>query len=428
MSTTKMTKSLVSPCDLLTAEQQNIFDKYCFTNYVSQLKSITQLLSRHEIMKIEKATRGQSTNPLWFLLRLDRQTASGSNTNSSSGIGLRPIPALTYGLEQETCVKNNESLLNLIRECVERETNKKITETVLDCGMFFSKYGLHSASPDAYFILDDDTIVPMEIKCPHTYRDTTVDEVRRAMNARKERYRIKHTAFSVNRNGPARFVVEKTDPHYRQMQRQLHVLDSSLVIYLVRFKDSFVASIVKRDDEFCDKESKTEQTMFKMFVNKNTSAERFRQCAVRIKSFANTTLTNDNVEKLAKAGFYYSYGNIACAYCDTAFDEDESVDTILDKHKICKSNKTSFVKNDDDDDDDRIDRGIRCVHKEFLTHSMRLKSLVARGADSRFAKWGLFYDTNTKRYKTFCCDLSIDNFNITHTDNCEYRAVLMQQQ
>ena len=234
----------------LTASQQELFNKYSYNNYVSQLTSNTFRLPLDEIMQVERATREQSNNPLWNMLRLDRQTASGS---ASAARSVPQSAAMSYGLCEEKLVKSDKFLVNKIQDVIEKAIKCRVVDKVLECGMFLSSLGLYSASPDAYFVAerlaeneggdddddgsggDDLVFIPVEIKCPHTYKDRNVDDVRKELGDRNARYRIKHTALSVNKRGSYLFAVEQTDAHYRQMQRQMYVLNAPLCVYVVKF-------------------------------------------------------------------------------------------------------------------------------------------------------------------------------------------------
>lgn len=107
-----------------------VIKKYKFNNYVKTIElSRAQLsrwrsnkdihpkpLDRAEILRVEKATRGQSKNELWTLLRLDRSTASASS-NSSGNMLQRP--ALLFGNAQESHVKEtNGIMLDHMREII----------------------------------------------------------------------------------------------------------------------------------------------------------------------------------------------------------------------------------------------------------------------------------------------------------------------
>jgi Viral alkaline exonuclease len=395
----------------LTREQENIRHKFIYTNYVKNLKSIWQHLSRKDILHIEKCTRGQSTNPLWNILRLDRRTASNSSTNMCE---VPPTAAMSYGIAQETLLKEEVELIKNIVKCIEKTLKTRIVESVLDCGMFFTQLGLCAASPDAYFVTKENVYVPMEIKCPISYENISVEEMRNSLNTRKQRYRVKHTALSVNKTGPPLFVVEKTDPHYRQMQRQMYVLNAPICIYVVKFKNSIVASVVTRDEKFCKKEKDNEQKMFNIYVARNTFEKKLLNSINRRESYKDQihTFKNEEVTMLARAGLYYRYGDLLCVFCKNMYNTDTACDTILQRHgNVCSKDSTLSP----------IAAMPAYKYTNYFDHSERVKSLQNAKASIMYADQGLFYDAHEKNFKTFCCgqcNVYIDQ--VRHNNSCNY--------
>ncbi|QWO71669.1 alkaline exonuclease [Orgyia pseudotsugata single capsid nuclopolyhedrovirus] len=395
----------------LTSEQQAICDAYLYSNYARNLP--VGGLTDEEIARVERATRGQSDNPLWSVLRLDRRTASGSL--SASGANTFCTQAMSFGLHEEKLVKSNKNLIDLIKQKLESRLNAKIVESVLDCGMFFSRLGLSAASPDAYFRFDTGALVPVEIKCPMSYRNVSVDEMRNGLNTRKPRYRVKHTAFSVNRSGPALFSVESTDPHYRQMQRQMYVLEAPLCVYLVKFKDSFVAKFVDRDERFCAQERINEQQLFNALLAQ-TQNRTFVTEKARVASFENQnhTFSAKQVLTLATNGLYYSFGRLLCNSCASNFDCDMKCDDVLTKHASCQNRRCVVEPS----------LSLEAQYVEYVDHAERVKSLLAARLDPQRAEQGVFHCAASDELKTFCCGNSVslnnDNGNVKHTDKCVY--------
>ncbi|ABY65850.1 alkaline exonuclease [Orgyia leucostigma nucleopolyhedrovirus] len=394
----------------LTCEQQAICDIYLYGNYVANLPP--KGLTVEEIARIERATRGQSHNPLWNILRLDRKTASNSTSAYTSNAWC--TQAMTFGLDQERTVKRNKTLVNLIKHKLELQLGVTILESVLDCGMFLSRLGLCAASPDAYFVTDSDVFIPVEIKCPLKYKDVTVDEMRNALNVRKPRYRVKHTAFSVNRDGPAVFSVESTDAHYRQMQRQMYVLDAPLCVYLVKFKDSFVVSFVDRDKRFYEQELHNEQRLFNTFLAQTQKQRRPDDAEKRIVSFCNQnhTFSADEVRSLADDGFCYKYGRLVCVRCDMEIDGDIRCNDVLARHASsgCGDNDAATLNT--------------VSHADYRDHSKRLESLAKACADLWLAEQGVFCNKNGQ-LMTFCCGLYVNSgTEVKHVDKCAYAKCL----
>ncbi|AWW14487.1 alk-exo [Hyposidra talaca nucleopolyhedrovirus] len=394
----------------LTDEQKKICENYLYSKYVARLGNETASgLNRDEIMRIERLTRGQHENPLWRTLRLDRQTASGSNNQRS----LPENAAMSFGITNEKLVKENDVVMNSVREAIEHRLNTQVVESVLNCGMFLTPFGLNSASPDAYFVTLEGALVPLEIKCPLSYKETSVDEMRNSMNVRKQRYRVKHTALSVNRVGVPVFAVEKTDAHYRQMQRQMYVLDAPICVYLVKFKDSYVIQVVERDEQFVKQEGENEKKIFTGFVKRNKTRQIFLQAHNRRRSFFNQNhmYTEQQVAKLVERGFYYVYGKIECVYCCVKFDTEIECTVLLDSHS-CN------VK-----DDKEIITTV--AHPDYFDHSKRTASLLDRHLNPQLADQGVFYNTSQSSLVTFCCNVTIvDETSVKHDSNCNYINIL----
>ncbi|ABI35776.1 alkaline exonuclease [Ectropis obliqua nucleopolyhedrovirus] len=336
-------------------------------------------------MHLEMATRGQTDNNLWIMLRLDRHTASGAPTHSA----VSQNAAMSFGHQHEVMVKRHKSIMKIIRKSVEKKLNLKVKEYIENCGMFLTPLGLYSASPDAYFVMDDKSVVPIEIKCPYTYRETSVDEMRNALNCRKTRYRVKHTAFSVNKTGPAIFKVEKTDPHYRQMQRQMYVLQAPIAVYLVKFKDSYVAELVDRDNEFCLNEKNKEKNLYEMFARANKqNVQRYSSETNRLNSFNSQPHSFDakQIKRLAVCGIYYDYGQLVCVHCRRNKQSvDDTFDDVINTHSNCYRvvDTANSLGNQ------------LFVHDNFKDHAKRMQSLQKIKVNPCLAAQGVFCKTKT---------------------------------
>lgn len=394
----------------LGEQQKKIFNKYSYENYVCSLTSFDATLTRAQILEVERATRGQSENPLWNMLRLDRKTASSTSHSFTEYRGTLPEnAALSFGLVQEKLVKmDNKELVRMMADAIERKSGQRVTETVLESGIFFSKYGLHAASPDAYFVLADERIVPLEIKCPITYKDVTIDQMRAGLGVRKERYRVKCTALSVNCRGAPIFAVERTDPHYRQMQRQMYVMDSPFALYLVKFKRGYVVATVPRDPDFYARELASEKRLFNSYVTKNLGSEWLNSQHYRMNTFRHATaaMPEDRIAALARQGIYYSFGELVCAFCHRRFDSECAPEDTEPQHPQCASHPKNEII-------------LRVAHKDYLNIERRVRSMPGT-TDSRFARGGLFRDPADLKYKMFCCGLVLDSVMLKHADNCDY--------
>ncbi|QNV47865.1 alkaline exonuclease protein [Alphabaculovirus altersperidaniae] len=406
----------------LTDAELRIFNKYSYNNYVKSLQSTSFRLSREDIKTVERFTRKQSANPLWNLLRLDRQTASGTNNTSSTSIS--QSAAMCYGLVEEKRLKSDKFLVDQIRNVIECTLGGTVVETVLECGMFLSEFGLFSASPDAYFLVknvaaDNDNnggtmYVPIEIKCPHTYRNQNFIEVRNSLGIRNDRYRVKHTALSVNKMGDAMFAVEQTDPHYRQMQRQMYVMNSPMCVYVVKFDNSYVVLPVLRNQTFYLKEYQSEKMLFERFVQKNRTLLVYNTEYNRAKSLSSYYSDRDTVKRLARNGIFCDFGRLKCINCDADFDLDAPIDVILSKNRYCG--------------DSGIEQMSKIFNKDYISHKHRVESLLDHNKNAKLADDGVYYDGEALR--TFCCGVMIvcGEKKINHNVSCKYNLMVQQQQ
>ena len=397
---------------VLTSAQLELLNKYSYNNYVSSLQSPAFRLSRDDIEQVEKSTRFQSKNLLWNLLRLDRQTASGTNSASRT---VPPTAAMSYGLSEEKRLKSNKFLIDQIRNVIETTLGGKVIDVVLECGMFLSEFGLFSASPDAYFLVnngggDDDIVyVPVEIKCPHTYKNQNFSEIRNAMGNRNDRYRVKHTALSVNKHGEPVIAVEQTDSHYRQMQRQMYVLKAPMCVYVVKFNNSYVVHPVLRNQTFYLKEHQNEKRLFEMFVKRNQNLLAYRTERNRLESLLKH-YDRHTAKKLAQNGLFYDFGELKCIYCDSNFDIDVPVDVVLSKNMYCG--------------DASIDQMSTIYDKDFIIHRKRVESLAKHNKNTHLADDGVYVDRNGVLL-TFCCGNRIQQgMGVKHKNYCKYDLLM----
>lgn len=374
----------------MTAEQLQLGEKYSLQNYVKWL-TIDHRNTRDEILRLERATRGQTENILWKLLRVNRTTASRSSAYVYDG---QPTKAMEYGVLNEKLLKQDRLLINAVRDGIENRLGIKVVNEVLDCGLFISEIGLFSASPDAYFELDTGALVVMEIKCPYTYRNETLETVRLRMNNNRNRYRVPHTAFSISRRDALNVLVEKRNDHYRQIQTQLYVTGAVLAVYVVKFSDKPEVHFVTRDDAFIDCLRKREKSKLWSYVKENGRNRVMVMEKERFNSFGGFAVHEEKARLLASDGMYHWCGNVVCYFCKRHFEiTDKTVEQIREEHgSDCdKSGNISMVE---------------VAHAKYLNVLVRLENLrCAQLYDEaeceKLAKEGFFYDgTNLVLY---CC-------------------------
>ncbi|XP_067850963.1 uncharacterized protein [Heptranchias perlo] len=212
------------------------------------LEEITEQMAA----EIEKETRGQRENPVWFERRKNRITASiahrisrckfvnGKSTEipqsylkSIVGLGCNfPTPAMQWGIQHEPiAIKKYQKLKS-------EDTGRQIS--VRPCGLFIDPTRTWlAASPDGV-VVDKETRATLglvEVKCPYKHRNHTIAQ---ACNDRN---------FCLQRNN-GEFQLKKNHAYFTQIQCQLAVLGlnkADLVVYT----DREVAVIpVESDGEF----------------------------------------------------------------------------------------------------------------------------------------------------------------------------------
>ena len=172
-------------------------------------------LSLDQVNNIELQTRGQYTQPLWYKHRQHRITASKCGT-----ILQRP----TRGTVRE--ILYSKPLIHLpppiywgrrkekdARTLYEKQMRVKLGRKVdtQDCGLFVHPvHGWLAATPDAVVEIDGEQSGILEVKCPYTERDNTVENA------------CLNPTFCCDINqGNLRLKVEHN--YYHQVQLQLYV-------------------------------------------------------------------------------------------------------------------------------------------------------------------------------------------------------------
>lgn len=131
------------------------------------------LITENTIVKIEKLTRDQSQNKLWFELRYGRITASRAHDVSKCKTPDGSLIAQIMGgkLPDTPAMKRGRKLEDAVRKIIEVKLGVKLRQ----CGLIISKeYLMIAGSPDG--ICDEFVI---EIKCPtrsYTYKNYVRDK------------------------------------------------------------------------------------------------------------------------------------------------------------------------------------------------------------------------------------------------------------
>lgn len=371
----------------MTPRQIALSEKYLLQNYVTNLKP-GHRNTPEEIMMLEVATRGQNQNPLWKLLRINRTTASrGGHVYGCDN------PAMNYGLHNEDVIKCNDVYMDGVCEAVEARLNSPVVKRVLNCGLFLSPMGVFSASPDGYFVLANGDLVVLEIKCPYTYRNLSLDEVRQGFNRNKSRYRVPNTAFSVNRTGEMLVAVETKNDHYRQMQSQLYVTNAVLAVYFVKFADMPEVHFVERDEAVIAELGRRERLDFEQYVAENKKGQQLVAEKARLETFVGS-MRPDLARMMARQGLYYDYGDIRCHFCRRHFEvRGGGSEEASYEHECDKTGNVGHV---------------HARHVGYLNVSARTESLLRTGRFSeshcqQLAERGLFHEDTSDSVRFYCC-------------------------
>ncbi|AAS82623.1 ORF115 [Agrotis segetum granulovirus] len=381
-----------------TDEQLKMAQKYCMENYVTKLKP-GHKNTKEEIFELERATRGQCKNNLWKLLRVNRTTATKSTGSSFYGESV----AMKYGIEQEEWIKQQKHIMDAVCEGIEGKLKKKVKERVLNCGLFLSPLGIYSASPDAYFVLENEELVVLEIKCPYTYKSDSMETIRRGFNNRS-RYRIPHTAFSINKNGPIDVRVEKKNDHYRQMQAQLYITGAVLAVYLVKIGDVPEIHFVERDIKQIQELKDREEREFNNHVRDNSRNNYLVLERNRKKTFPqNGAYSEEKSKLLARQGFYYNQGCVVCYFCKSKYET--STPFLEMTHSNC--DKTDNISHVDI-------KFFNYINQKDRVNNLNKYCSYDYQQCIELANQGFFYDPSDNTLKLFCCG-EIDK----HSQKCD---------
>ncbi|XP_053895625.1 uncharacterized protein LOC128843106 [Malaclemys terrapin pileata] len=210
------------------------------------------LLTREDMVKVERETRGQRDNPKWDEWRENRITASVAprianskfvNGKSSevpqsylkavvsSGSKMQ-TPAMSWG------TRNEKKAVQAYEELQSRRTGKPVK--VEECGLFIhpGKEWL-AASPDG-IVREAGTGKLLEVKCPYKHRDKTVKEA------------CKDTAFCLEADGES-YSLKRNHPYYTQVQCELATTGFDRADFVVHTNKDTVITPVDFDAGFWER-------------------------------------------------------------------------------------------------------------------------------------------------------------------------------
>ncbi|KAK7575869.1 hypothetical protein V9T40_007204 [Parthenolecanium corni] len=192
-------------------------------------------LSAEEREHLEESTRGQAATTLWKEERRKRITASifgnvcKMKENTSSARMVENIVAPNFRGTYSTSYGNRMEPLAKAKF----EAEKNIT--LENCGLLIHpNYPFLGASPDG--LISNNQV--LEIKCPSTLSENTMDEVRAKFEDGKIR--------CLDRNG----VLISNDNYFYQIQGQLEISNRESAIFLMYGPHFMYCQEVKRDKDF----------------------------------------------------------------------------------------------------------------------------------------------------------------------------------
>ncbi|XP_065056838.1 uncharacterized protein LOC135685036 [Rhopilema esculentum] len=202
-----------------------------FINHNNQREYLVKRLeiTAEQRLKVNQVTIKQRENPSWHILRKGRLTASnfGSVLKAKKATpsfikrvlgqyDLSGVKAIHWGI-----VNENEA-----RKVFEQKTNLKVE----DSGLWLELSGILGASPDG--LIDENAL--LEIKCPYSQRDCTIEEAIRSEN------------FYIKKYDDGVYQLKQTHDYWHQIQGQLHLTDREVCFFVVwTTKQSFIIQIKK---------------------------------------------------------------------------------------------------------------------------------------------------------------------------------------
>lgn len=200
--------------------------------FLQQLLAVTDA----NVAEVEKATRGQRTNPLWSRVRAGRLTAShfgdvlkACRRNSfppslfATLLGeydLSGVKAVQWGIEHE-----DEAVEEYVR-CFDQQ--------VADIGLLLHHSGVLAASPDR--LLDGEFL--LEVKCPFSFRESSIADV------------LADSKFCIGLGDDGAYCLKTDHVYFDQCQGQLHISGKNSMNFFVWLPGGSLRIDVQRDEEW----------------------------------------------------------------------------------------------------------------------------------------------------------------------------------
>lgn len=211
-------------------------------------------LTKEEVANIEKETRGQRTNPLWYEMRQNRITASVAHKIANSKFAndktdeipqsyLKEIVGSSSGVTTAAMswgIHNEKKAVEKYAAVKAKATGQDIE--VQDCGLFIHpEKNWLAASPDGIVVnkSSGERKELVEVKCPYKHRENTV----------KEACKDKH--FCLEDQGDS-YTLKKNHPYYTQLQCQMATTGVHKADFVVHTNKETAIIPISFDDKHWD--------------------------------------------------------------------------------------------------------------------------------------------------------------------------------
>jgi hypothetical protein len=231
------------------------------------LKSLP--LSKHSIVMIEKKTRGQAENTLWFQARAGRLTASlyhdiftkvNSLTKSKATIRPKVTPLLSRIMFHDDKLshiiaikwgRDNEHVA--LKQFYTMEAVKHNNFKINDAGLFVhSKKAFIAASPDGVASCKCHGEAVIEIKCPYKIRDEFIDG--------------RTDCDFLDVSDPAKMIIKRSHKYFTQIIGQMAVTQKKLGYFVVWTKKDMFVEVINTDEVLWEKVERNLAIFFKAYV------------------------------------------------------------------------------------------------------------------------------------------------------------------
>ena len=208
-----------------------------FLNHADKTSYLIEKLriSEDQRVAVNTATIGQRDKPSWQMLRKGRLTASnfGSVLNCKRVtvslikriLGQRDlsrVQAINWGI-----INENEA-----KKVFQQKTHLCVEES----GLWLQLSGMLGAFPDG--LIGKNAL--LEVKCPFTQRDSTIEEAVASGN------------FYIKKNDEGHYELDKEHSYWHQVQGQLHLTERDLCYFVVWTTKETLVLQIKKDPAWAD--------------------------------------------------------------------------------------------------------------------------------------------------------------------------------